>query len=154
MIRKRTILSLALLASTAACGGGGGGGTGGGGSAAAGGSPTATAGAALPSTNFQSPSVFMAADGTTTMAADQTSQTYTLTGGSDAVTDPAMLHVSINAGGISYQNDYDLSNVKDPTTAAFANNVFQQASPTTTPSTSSHRPWRQDTRSSLAVTRS
>jgi len=131
MIRKRTILSLALLASTAACGGGGGGGTGGGGSAAAGGSPTATAGAALPSTNFQSPSVFMAADGTTTMAADQTSQTYTMTGAGSGA-DPIILHVNINAGGVNYNNDYDLTHVNDPTTAAFAHNVFQQASPTTT----------------------
>jgi hypothetical protein len=132
MIRKRTILSLALLASTAACGGGGS--SGGGGTASAGSSPGSSPATAvtLPSTNFQSPSVVMAADGTTTMAADQTSQTYTQDG-AGTTTDPRMLHVNINAGGIKYQNDYDLTNVKDPTTAAFANSVFVQAAPTTNP---------------------
>ena len=79
MIRKRTILSLALLASTAACGGGGGGGsappavTG---SAATGQSAAATA----PSTNVANPQVTTTPDGKTSFANDQTSQTVTENG--------------------------------------------------------------------------
>jgi hypothetical protein len=119
MIRKRTILSLALLASTAACGGGGS--SSGGGTPAAGGSPGA--GAALPSTNFQSPSIVVAADGTATMAADQTSQSWVQTG-AGTVADPDILHVQL--AGLNYSNDYNLSTLKDPTIAAYANNVFQQ----------------------------
>ncbi len=75
MIRKRTILSLALLASTAACGGGGGGGSA---PAASGGAP---AQAANP-TGFSNPSVAASTDangnlGTATMSTDG-SQTATL----------------------------------------------------------------------------
>jgi hypothetical protein len=122
MIRKRTILSLALLATTAACGGGGGGGAAPAPAASAGGTSSAN----TPSTNFSSPSAVMAADGTTTMSADQTSQTWTQTGdGSEA--DPTTLHVHVNAGGVAYDGTYDLTHVSDPTNPFFANNNFQQA---------------------------
>jgi hypothetical protein len=115
MIRKRTILSLALLALTTACGGGGGG-SGGGGSAAAGGSPAA--GAALPSTKFQSPSAVMTSNGTATMASNSTSQTVSFQDG--AIPDPGpnpqidpatgkpvlwhkdLLAVTITDGGVTF----------------------------------------------------
>jgi hypothetical protein len=77
MIRKRTILSLALLASTAACGGGGGGGSS---SPAVTGSAPASGAAAvatMPSTDIANPQVSMSADGTATFASGQTAQTVT-----------------------------------------------------------------------------
>ena len=122
MIRKRTILSLALLASTAACGGGGGG-TSNAPAASAGATPSS---ANMPSTNFSSPSAVIGADGTTTMSADQTSQTWTQTGAGTAA-DPTTLNVHINSGGVAYDGTYNLSKVQDPTNPFFANNNFQQA---------------------------
>jgi transferrin binding protein len=73
MIRKRTILSLALLASTAACGGGGGGG-GGAPPAVTGSVPAGQAAATMPSTDFANPQVTMTSSGVS-FANGQTSQT-------------------------------------------------------------------------------
>jgi hypothetical protein len=113
MIRKRTILSLALLASTAACGGGGGGG-----SPAASGPAPAVSGGATPAqaaqTNFANPQVTSTADGTVTMSADQTSQT--------AVEDEnRKVIIDVEAGGVSYHHTFDKA---DPTVYN-ANSVYQ-----------------------------
>lgn len=97
MIRKRTILSLALLASTAACGGGGGGGSG---SAVA---PAASSGATPSqgeSTDFANPQVVMSADGTITMASGQTAQTAT-------EDENRQLTIHVNAGGVTYDHTFD-----------------------------------------------
>lgn len=126
MIRKRTILSLALLATTAACGGGGGGSPSASGpapaAAASGGSPSAN----MPSTNFSTPSAVLGADGTTTMSADQTSQTWTQTGDGSAG-NPNTLNVHINSGGVAYDGTYNLSNASDPVNPFFGNSTFFQA---------------------------
>jgi hypothetical protein len=116
MISKRTILCLALLASTAACGGGGGGGaspnTSGGGTTnpgtGGGGTTTTTTPPPPPvgSTNFSNPSVVMTTnDGTATMASDTTSQVVTMKDG--ATQDPNPVHkdfivVNIDGNGISF----------------------------------------------------
>jgi hypothetical protein len=120
MISKRTILCLALLASTAACGGGGGGGaspntSGGGttnpGTGGGGGTTTTTTPPPPPvgSTTFSNPSVVMTNDGTATMASNSTSQTVSLQDG--AVPDPNnpqvlwhkdLLAVTITDGGITF----------------------------------------------------
>src|SRR5690242_8478489 len=125
MIRKRTILSLALLATTAACGGGGGGGGG-----AAGPAPAVSGGgtssANMPSTNFATPSAVIGTDGTTTMSADQTSQTWTQTGDGSAA-NPTTLNVHINSGGVAYDGTYNLSNASDPANPFFGNSSFFQA---------------------------
>lgn len=127
MIRKRTILSLALLATTAACGGGGGGSPSASGPApAAAAASGGTASANMPSTNFATPSAVLGADGTTTMSADQTSQTWTQTGDGSAA-NPTTLNVHINSGGVAYDGTYNLSSAKDPTNPFFGNNNFFQA---------------------------
>jgi hypothetical protein len=95
MIRKRTILSLALLATTAACGGGGGGGAPGPAPAVSGGAPAPTASG---STNFNNPSVMATTDAngnlTATIAADATSQTATLTQGDGTADNPTTIHIT------------------------------------------------------------
>ena len=78
MIRMRTILSLALLATTAACGGGGGGGGGGSPPAVSGATPAQSAATApTPSTDFANPQVTMTSSGNVGYANGPTSQTVT-----------------------------------------------------------------------------
>ena len=128
MIRTRTILSLALLASTAACGGGGGGG---------GGAPAATSGGATTQTadptGFSNPSVVSSVDAngnvtSATMSTDS-SQTATLdmseanvNGALLTITAPGMNHTFTlgAANGLSNENFngiaiYNLADPTDPT---------------------------------------
>ena len=140
MISKRTILCLALLASTAACssGGGGGGSTAGGGGSPGGGGSTAGGGGgttttpppAVGSTQFSNPSVVMTNNGTATMASNATSQSVAMLDGE--VADPNspggfdhkdLIVVNVNDGGVTFVGNGNAAFCKAGTCGA-AGHVF------------------------------
>ena len=128
MIRARTVMCLALLASTAACGGGGGGGGSPAPATGAGGATTQDGGSA---TGFSNPSVIASSTansvGTPTMATDATSQTATLIK-TDDNPDVIAIHVpsvgmdhSFTLTGVGLENvDFNgvpIYNIGDPNNA-------------------------------------
>jgi hypothetical protein len=140
MISKRTILCLALLASTAACGGGGGGGaspntSGGGttnpGNGGGGGTTTAPPPPPVGSTNFSNPSVVMTNDGTATMASNATSQSVIAQDGAvaDANSPGGLDHkdlivVNVSEGGVTFVGNGNADFCKAGTSCDGKGHVF------------------------------